>query len=130
MCKQQKRQAKYYVKNAKNLPELSVGDTMRIKPAKLEDKVWKKGIITRSLDNRSYIVATSDGATYRCNRIHLEQTKEPPPFIIQRSLPPMKSEIKSPEPKDKKQRYEDILENKPGKHTQCSPVKGNTKSII
>ncbi len=42
MCKQQKRQAKYYDKHAKNLPELSVGDTLRIKPVKLGEKVWEK----------------------------------------------------------------------------------------
>ncbi len=67
MCKQQKRQAKYYDKHAKNLPKLSVGDTVRIKPVKLGEKVRKKCIITRSLDDCSYNVVTSDGAKYRRN---------------------------------------------------------------
>ncbi len=53
-------------------------------------------------------------------------------MIIQKNLPPqpMKCDIKSPEPEDKKQRYEDIPENKSGNRTHCSPVKGNTKSIF
>ncbi len=43
---------------------------------------------------------------------------------------PMKSDIKPPKLQDKKQRSEDIPENKPGNRIHHSPVKGNTKSII
>ncbi len=77
LMKQQQRQAKYYNKQAKDLPDLSVGDTVRVKPVKLGDKVWKKGVITKNLGDRSYQVSTTDGATYRRNRVHLKRTEEP-----------------------------------------------------
>ncbi len=49
MCNQRKRQAKYYDKHATNLLELSVGDTVRIKPVKLGEKVWKKVLSLEAL---------------------------------------------------------------------------------
>ena len=51
---------------------------MRIKPFQLGDKVWKKGTVTSRLDERSYLVESPDGATYRRNRLHLKKTKETP----------------------------------------------------
>ena len=51
---------------------------MRMKPFQLGTKVWKKGIVTSRLDERSYVMETSDGDTYRRNRYHLRKTKESP----------------------------------------------------
>ena len=54
LTKKQQQQTKYYNRNALDLPALSEGDVVRIKPFELGDKVWKKGSVTTRLDERSY----------------------------------------------------------------------------
>ena len=56
-----KRQAYHYDKRAKDLPPLTVGETVRVRPMK--DKVeWKKAIVTRKKSEpRSYEVMTQTG---------------------------------------------------------------------
>ena len=49
-----------------------------MKPFQLGTKMWKKGVVTSRLDERSYLVETPDGDTYRRNRYHLRKTKESP----------------------------------------------------
>ena len=41
----------------------------------LGNKIWKKGVISKRLDERSYDVDTDDG-TLRRNRVHLNKTNE------------------------------------------------------
>ena len=48
-----------YDRHAKDLPPLKAGDSVRIKPVALGDKVWIKGSVLQRLDERSYVV--SDG---------------------------------------------------------------------
>ena len=74
----QQAQAKYYNRSAKDLPSLSEGDVVRMKPFKLGDKSWRKAKVTARLDERSYTVETDNGAVYRRNRQHLRKTSEPP----------------------------------------------------
>ena len=74
--RRQFQQCKYYNQHARDLPPLKEGDVVRIKPFRLGSKEWKKGTITSKLDERSYMVETPDGDTYRRNRYHLRQTKE------------------------------------------------------
>ena len=74
----QQIQAKYYNRSAKDLPSLSEGDVVRMKPFKLGDKSWRKAQVTARLDERSYTVETDNGAVYRRNRQHLRKTSEPP----------------------------------------------------
>ena len=74
----QQAQAKYYNQTAKDLPSLSEGDVVRMKPFKLGDKSWRKAQVTARLDERSYTVETDDGAVYRRNRQHLRKTSESP----------------------------------------------------
>ena len=74
----QQAQAKYYNQSAKDLPSLSEGDVVRMKPFKLGDKSWRKAQVTARLDERSYTVETENGAVYRRNRQHLRKTREPP----------------------------------------------------
>lgn len=57
----QKRQAIYYNTSAHDLPVLSAGDTMQIKPFVQGQKEWKKGVVVERLDERSYEVETMDG---------------------------------------------------------------------
>ena len=74
--RRQFQQSKYYNKHARDLPTLKVGDVVCMKPFQLGSKGWKKGTITSKLDERSYMVKTPDGDTYRRNRYRLRQTKE------------------------------------------------------
>ena len=69
----QERQAKYYNRSAHNLPILNTGDTVRMQPFQLGQSTWKRGEITRRLDERSYEVV-SDGHTYRRTRQHLRKS--------------------------------------------------------
>lgn len=57
----QKRQAIYYNTSAHDLPVLSEGDTVQIKPFVQGQKEWKKGVVVERLDERSYEVETMDG---------------------------------------------------------------------
>ena len=75
----QHRQAKYYNRSAKDLPNLHQGDTVRMKPFKLGVKSWKKATVLGRLDERSYEVEDSDGPVYRRNRVHLRKTHGAPP---------------------------------------------------
>ena len=54
----QQAQAKYYNRSAKDLPSLSEGDVVRMKPFKLGDKSWRKAKVTARLNKRSYTVET------------------------------------------------------------------------
>ena len=78
---QKRHQARYYNSNAQDLPALSEGDTVRMKPFTLGQKECKKGLIVERLYERSYEVETADGSSYRRNRVHLKRTNEPPPGL-------------------------------------------------
>ena len=72
-----KRKAeKHYDQTAKELKPLIEGQTVRMKPFALGDRVWKKGQITKRLDERSYEVLARDGNLLRRNRVHLKPTQE------------------------------------------------------
>jgi len=76
------RQARDYNRHAHDLPSLSQGDVVRMKPFQLGDKTWKKGKVLHRAGTRSYDVATEDGGIYRRNRVHLRHTTESPPVVI------------------------------------------------
>ena len=90
----QQVQAKYYNRTARDLPSLSEGDVVRMKPFKLGDKSCPKAQVTARLDERSYTLETEDGAVYRRNRQHLRRTSEPPthPVIPEQSTDASASE--------------------------------------
>ncbi|KAK3731844.1 hypothetical protein QZH41_020210 [Actinostola sp. cb2023] len=75
----QERQRAIYDKNARDLPPLCEGDTVRMKPFRPGERIWRKAIVTEKLDDRSYYVASQDGGTYRRNRQHLNKSREQPP---------------------------------------------------
>ena len=69
-CKQ--KQARYYNKSTRQLPELSEGETVRVKcPG---EKTWTKGTCVRKVAQRSYDVQ-AENATYRRNRRHILTSK-------------------------------------------------------
>nr|XP_054767488.1 uncharacterized protein K02A2.6-like [Lytechinus pictus] len=69
------RQAKYYNRNAKDLPQLQIGDIVRIRPRK-KNTVWEKAKVVEQVDERSYLVETEDGVRRRRNRRHLRTSRE------------------------------------------------------
>ena len=69
-CKQ--KQERYYNMSTRQLPELSEGDTVRVKyPGQ---KTFTKGTCVRKGAQRSYEVQ-AENATYRRNRRHLLTSK-------------------------------------------------------
>ena len=57
----------YYDKGAKTLPNLTIGQPVRIQPLS-KDGSWKKATTVNVLGNRSYTVQTEEGQRYRRNR--------------------------------------------------------------
>lgn len=66
---QQMKSKTYYDRNSRDLDALDVNQEVLIF---LDTKKWKPGHVTRVLDNRSYIVESNDGGSYRRNRVHLK----------------------------------------------------------
>ena len=71
------KQATAYNQTAKDLKELSQGQTVRMQPIK--GKEWKKAVVSRVWPHRSYEVTAGDGSVYRRNRRHLRCSNEEPP---------------------------------------------------
>ena len=67
------KQALYYDQSAKPLPQLLIGNPVRMW---VRAKTWVRAKVTAKVSPRSYIVATRDGARYRRNRRHLRKTAE------------------------------------------------------
>lgn len=73
----QLQQCWYYNRNARPLPALQAGDTVRYQ---LENRQWKPATIVQPANtDRSYHIRTDEGETYRRNRRYLLQTKEREP---------------------------------------------------
>ena len=80
--KLQGRKAKqdfYFNLGTKELPELQVGDTVRIKPLQPANvhKPWVKAKVQHKSDICSYKVRTEEGRQYCRNRRHLVSMREP-----------------------------------------------------
>jgi hypothetical protein len=73
----QERQQKYFNQNAKNLPSLAIGETVRFK--KDPDSKWTLATVVEKLSTpRSYLLQAENGSRYRRNRIHIRKTNERP----------------------------------------------------
>ena len=74
---QRAKQKFYYDRNAKELPILNPGDTVRMQPMERGNE-WNKATVTQKVGNRSYEIQTDDDKSYRRNRKHLRKTAEKP----------------------------------------------------
>ncbi|CAB3227362.1 unnamed protein product [Arctia plantaginis] len=74
--KKMQRYKKTHDSSAKDLPSLRVGESVRVllNPSGINDQIWKRGVVLKRLDSRSYLLEV-DGRRYRRNRIHLKQRK-------------------------------------------------------
>lgn len=74
----QEGQERLYNRKTKDLQPLEEGDVVLMKPFKLGQREWKKAVVTKRVDERSYDVEEQEGeGVYRRNRCHLRKTKEP-----------------------------------------------------
>ena len=107
------KQAEQFNKTAKDLPPLDEGDVVRMKPLIQGKKNWQKAIVTKRLDERSYMVETST-AVYRRNRVHLKKTPEPPPETLRNKT------VTTPAPESKKEPKPSAAISKPNLPTNTS----------
>ena len=78
MLPSQERQAKYYDRGARTLPDLKADDTVRMYhgPSKTKNQELLKAMVNFKVGSRSYEVVTEDGRNFRRNRIHLRKSEE------------------------------------------------------
>ena len=79
----------YHDKQAKRLPELEIGQEVRIAPNQ-RGKPWNLGTCTEKLSDRSYIVE-SNGEQYRRNREYLSHSLNQPRTQSQRQCQQLQS---------------------------------------
>ena len=101
LTKKRMKQAYYYNRGAKALPELKQGNVIRIRPEpNNRQKTWRKGISNKKVGVRSYEVECQ-GKVYRQNRKHLaasaEKAEEPSPDCHDNS-PPAREELMNGDP--------------------------------
>ena len=73
---QRKKQAKkQYDKHTVPLPELAIGETVRLQPD-FPHQQWRIAKCLQKVGPRSYLVQTEEGRKYRRNRKYLRTTKE------------------------------------------------------
>ena len=72
------KQALFYNKGTKELPELRPGDKVRMKPLPKgnDEKLWRKGSDVKQVAPRCYEVDLQ-GTVFRRNRSHLVKAEEP-----------------------------------------------------
>ena len=74
--KRQMRIRNNYDSHAKALKYLKVGDSVMMQPVRPNHHMWRRGIITKELNNRSYEMQPEDGHATRRNCVHLHPVAE------------------------------------------------------
>ena len=69
---------KYFDKGAKELPELVIGKSVRVKPVVKKSKIWQRGDCVGKVGPRSYLIDI-DGRIVRRNRRVIREAKDPVP---------------------------------------------------
>ena len=78
IARKRQQDKKFYDRSAKPLPQLVVGQPVRVKTRpRIEHAPWTPGVIKDKVAPRSYIVEV-DGRRYRRNRVHLRDTLATP----------------------------------------------------
>ena len=76
---------------SRDLTKLSAGDNVRIQPIQSGQNEWREATVDKALSNRSYIVKTPDGRSYRRNRRQLRaklpSTHHTPDPTLQHLIP-------------------------------------------
>lgn len=77
ICFRRQHAKLWYDRSAKPLPELIIGQGVRMQPLEPSGQ-WRKAIVTKKVGERSYLAQTDDGKVYRRNRKYLRSTNEEP----------------------------------------------------
>ena len=76
---------------SRDLTKLSAGDNVRMQPIQSGQNEWREATVDKALSNRSYIVKTPDGRSYRRNRRQLRakppSTHHTPDPTLQHLIP-------------------------------------------
>ena len=72
-----RRNKLYYDRHAKKLPKLDTQQCVRFKQRPNSSKLWSKGKVVSSNNDRSVQIRSETGREYRRNRIHTRLTHEP-----------------------------------------------------
>ena len=110
------KQAYYYNRQARDLPSITVGETVRLRlPG---DKQWTAGVCTGTHGPRSYIVRVGE-AEYRRNRRHVLKSGEPPTRELDMPTLPA-PRLEQDQPVERQQATEDTQEQGPENNAQQS----------
>ena len=78
LTRKQRRAKKYFDRGAEELPELDIGQPVRMKTSPIDSHGrWRRGICVKKVAPRSYVVEV-DGSLFRRNRKFLRTTKDYP----------------------------------------------------
>ena len=128
--KKQAKQSHYYDRNAKPLPPLCEGETVRFKQ-KRDSKVWQKAQVQKAVGIRSYQIITEDGREYRRNRQHLRKSAETFINIPQTaSVPPLDPQITSQTSTPKRIEPQQRIASQTTKDTTTANSPPNAEPII
>ena len=76
LTKKRRRAKKYFDRGSKELPELEIGQPIRLTPSpKDTSKTWRRGVCIKKVAPRSYLVEVG-GTIYRRNRKFLRSAKD------------------------------------------------------
>ncbi|EDO39516.1 predicted protein [Nematostella vectensis] len=81
-----KKAKKHFDRGSKELPELNIGEPVRMTSLPKETKKLKKGVCIGKVAPRSYLVDI-DGSIYRRNRKFIRNTKDHAEELVRESLP-------------------------------------------
>ena len=73
---QKNKQKHYYDRNSKDLEPIKIGQTVRIEPVVIGEKIWQKGRCIEQLGPRQYKVKLTSGGEIIRNRRQLITTNE------------------------------------------------------
>ena len=122
----------YYDRGTKTLPDLQIGHTVRMQP---QDKggTWRKAKVVNKLGNRSYLLQTDEGQTYRRNRKFIRATSEQRLPTSQSSSDKLSTQADSPSEEANGSSAEvnapsEKISTSVGTETECVAVQDNISS--
>ena len=81
--KKRRKAKKYFYRGSKELPELEIGQPIRLMPSPMDtSRKWRRGVCIRKVAPRSYLVDVK-GSIYRRNRKFLRIAKDRLPENVQ-----------------------------------------------
>ena len=86
--KLRRQKAKHYDKTAKSLPELEIGENVKLQSVKTKPDQWTNGSCVAKVGPRSYLIETDDGKLYRRNRKFIRKDTTAETALKDEVIPP------------------------------------------